>query len=190
MATVLGTWLALIAVWRRRTADLLVSGVVDILLAFPGLLLAVLAASVFDVGLTAAVIALSIAYTPHMTRIVRAAASEQLSKDYVTALRVQGFSMLHISLRHLVPNLRPFILGQASVTLAWATVDIAALSFLGLGVQPPDVDWGVMVAAGQTGVLQGYPTESIAAGVCIVLAVVSFIVLGQRLAQRARGERG
>ena len=86
---------------------------------------------------------------------------------------------------HVLPNLRTFVLGQASVTLAWVTVDLAALSFLGLGVQQPTVDWGVMVAEGKTGVLQGYPTASIAAGLCLVVAVVSFIVVGQRLSRRA-----
>ena len=186
-ATVLGTTVALLAAWSR-IAGVVVSAITDVMLAFPGLLLAVLVASVFSPGLTAAVLALSVAYTPHMVRIVRSVAEEQLALDYVMALRIQGFSAVHITLRHVLPNLRPFVLGQASVTLAWSTVDIAALSFLGLGIQPPDVDWGVMVAAGQAGVLQGYPTESIASGLCLVVAVVSFIVVGQRLSRR--GEEG
>lgn len=183
-ATILGTTVALIAAWSRPVG-VVVSAVTDVMLAFPGLLLAVLAASVFSPGPAAAVLALSIAYTPHMIRIVRSVAEEQLAKDYVMALRVQGFSGVHITLRHVLPNLRTFVLGQASVTLAWSTVDIAALSYLGVGIQPPNVDWGVMVSVGQSGVLQGYPTESIAAGVCLVAAVVSFIVLGQRLSRRA-----
>lgn len=183
-ATALGTTIALLAAWSRPVG-VIVSAVTDIMLSFPGLLLAVLAASVFSPGLTAAVVALSIAYTPHMIRIVRSVAEEQLAKDYVMALRVQGFSAVHIATRHVLPNLRPFVLGQASVTLAWSTVDIAALSFLGMGVQPPAVDWGVMISAGQAGVLQGYPAESISAGLCLVVAVVSFIVVGQRLSRRA-----
>ena len=184
VVTVLGTSLALLATWFH-TLGLALSGVTSVMFAFPGLLIAALAASVFSPGLTAAVVALSLAYTPHMIRIVRSVAEEQVAKDYVVALRIQGVSALRIALRHVLPNLRTFVLGQASVTLAWATVDMAALSFLGLGVQQPAVDWGVMVAEGKTGVLQGYPTASIAAGLCLVVAVVSFIVVGQRLTRRA-----
>ena len=184
VVTVLGTSLAFLACWFR-TFGLALSGVTSVMFAFPGLLIAALAASVFSPGLTAAVIALSLAYTPHMIRIVRSVAEEQIAKDYVLALRIQGVSAPRITSRHVLPNLRTFVLGQASVTLAWVTVDLAALSFLGLGVQQPTVDWGVMVAEGKTGVLQGYPTASIAAGLCLVVAVVSFIVVGQRLSRRA-----
>lgn len=184
IVTVLGTSLAFLAAWVR-TLGLVLSGVTSVMFAFPGLLIAALAASVFSPGLVAAVIALSLAYTPHMIRLVRSVAEEQIAKDYVLALRIQGMSVPNITLHHVLPNLRTFVLGQASVTLAWSTVDLAALSFLGLGVQQPAVDWGVMVAEGKTGVLQGYPTASIAAGLCLVVAVVSFIVVGHRLTRRA-----
>jgi peptide/nickel transport system permease protein len=70
---------------------------------------------------------------------------------------------------------------------AWAMVDLASISFLGLGVQPPTADWGVMVSTGETGVLQGYPLESLSAGLCIVLVVVAVNLLGERMAER--GER-
>ena len=182
--TVIGTTLAFLGAWSRIFGTGL-SGITSVMFAFPGLLIAALAASVFSPGLTAAVVALTLAYTPHMIRIVRSVAEEQIAKDYVLALRIQGMSTPRIAVHHVLPNLRTFVLGQSSVTLAWVTVDLAALSFLGLGVQQPTVDWGVMVAEGKTGVLQGYPTASIAAGLCIVVAVVSFIVVGQRLTRRS-----
>jgi peptide/nickel transport system permease protein len=71
---------------------------------------------------------------------------------------------------------------QGTLVFAWAMVDLAAISFLGLGVQPPTADWGVMVATGETGVLQGYPLESLSAGLCIVLVVVAVSLLGERVA--------
>jgi peptide/nickel transport system permease protein len=76
------------------------------------------------------------------------------------------------------------IVSQATLLFAYAMVDLAAISFLGLGVQPPQADWGVMVATGKTGVLQGYPAESLAAGLCIVLVVVAVNLLGERLGER------
>ena len=103
--------------------------------------------------------------------------------------RREGLSAVAICTRHLIPNVAPLIVSQATLLFAYAMVDLAAISFIGLGVQPPQADWGVMVATGKTGVLQGYPAESLAAGLCIVLVVVAVNLLGERLAARreARG---
>ncbi len=90
-------------------------------------------------------------------------------------------------MRHLIPNLGQLVVAQATLVFAWAMVDLAAISFLGLGVQPPTADWGVMVSTGEAGVLQGYPMESLSAGLCIVLVVVAVNLLGERMAER--GER-
>jgi len=76
----------------------------------------------------------------------------------------------------------PLIVAQATLLFGYAMVDFAAISFIGLGVQPPTADWGVMVASGQAGVLQGYPLESLTAGLCIVVVVVAVNLLGERLA--------
>jgi peptide/nickel transport system permease protein len=100
---------------------------------------------------------------------------------------VQGLSSLTICARHLIPNLAELVVAQATLVFAWAMVDLAAISFLGLGVQAPTADWGVMVSTGETGVLQGYPMESLSAGACIVLVVVAVNLLGERIA--ARDER-
>jgi peptide/nickel transport system permease protein len=176
-----GTLLAVIAAWRRGAVDAVISSGLDILFAFPGILLAVLAAAVFGAGLPAAAIALAVAYTPYVARVLRGAALKERGQPYVAALEVQGVSAPGICLRHLVPNMLPLIIAQATIMFGWAMVDLAAISFLGLGVQPPNPDWGVMISENQNGIQQGYPLPALAAGICIVVVVVAFNVLGERL---------
>ena len=121
-------------------------------------------------------------HTPYIARVLRGAALRERARDYVAACEVQGLSAVAICARHLIPNLMPLIVAQATLTFGYAMVDFAAISFIGLGVQPPTADWGVMVASGQSGVLQGYPLESLTAGLCIVFVVVAVNLLGERLA--------
>jgi peptide/nickel transport system permease protein len=184
-----GTLLAVSAAWRRGAYDAVVSSGLDILFAFPGILLAILAATVFGAGLVAAVMALSIAYTPYVARVLRGAALRERSQQYVAALEVQGASPISICLRHLIPNMLPLVVAQATILFGYAMVDLAAISFLGLGVQPPQPDWGVMVSENQPGVVQGYPLAALAAGICIVVVVVAFNILGERLYEQAQAER-
>jgi peptide/nickel transport system permease protein len=188
-AMVLGTALAVVAAWRQGIADTVISSGLDILFAFPGILLAVLAAAVFGAGLTAAAVSLSIAYMPYVARVLRGAALKERTQPYVAALEVQGASAPAICLRHIVPNMMPLIVAQATIMFGWAMVDLAAISFLGLGVQPPAPNWGVMISENQPGILQGYPLPALAAGVCIVGVVIAFNVLGERLFERARAVR-
>jgi peptide/nickel transport system permease protein len=184
-----GTLLAVSAAWKRGTYDAFVSSGLDVLFAFPGILLAILAAAVFGAGLVAASLALAVAYTPYVARVLRGAALRERSQQYVAALEVQGASASSICLRHLIPNMLPLIVAQATILFGYAMVDLAAISFLGLGVQPPNPDWGVMIAENQSGVVQGYPLAALAAGVCIVVVVVAFNILGERLYDQAQAER-
>jgi peptide/nickel transport system permease protein len=185
LSTVAGVAVALALAWRGGRVDAVVSRALDVLLAFPGLLLAILVVALFGTGLTAPVIALSISYMPFFVRILRGAAMRERSLPYVEALTVQGSSARAITLRHLLPNLMPLVAAQATVNFGYAMIDLAALSYLGLGVQPPQADWGAMVFTGQAGIIQGYPAESLLAGACIVLVVCAFNVLGDRLSDRA-----
>ncbi len=187
MSMALGTLVSVIAAWRGGWVDSVLGTVMDILFAFPGILLAVLTAAVFGAGLAAPTIALAIAYTPYIARVLRSAAVRERARDYISAAEVQGLSSLTICVRHLIPNLAELVVAQATLVFAWAMVDLAAISFLGLGVQAPTADWGVMVSTGETGVLQGYPMESLSAGVCIVLVVVAVNLLGERIAAREEG---
>ena len=132
----------------------------------------------FGAGLTAAAMALSIAYMPYVARVLRGAALRERSQPYIAALEVQGVSAPSICLRHLIPNMSPLIVAQATVMFGYAMVDLAAISFLGLGVQPPTANWGVMVSENQIGIVQGYPLPALAASACIVVR--------RRRVQRAR----
>ncbi len=185
LSTILGTVVALAAVWYGGWLDTVLVRVIDAIFAFPGLLLAILATSLFGAGLTAAVAALSIAYLPYIARVVRSAALRERSLPYVEALRVQGVRGLAISVRHILPNVWGLILANATLSFGFALIDLAGLSFLGLGVQPPTPDWGAMVGEGMSGILQGYPQEAILASALIVVTVAAANVLGDRLTERS-----
>jgi peptide/nickel transport system permease protein len=188
-ALLMGVLLAVVSAWRRGAADAVISSGLDILFAFPGILLAVLAAAVFGAGLWAASISLAIAYMPYVARVLRGAALKERSQPYVAALEVQGASATSICLRHIVPNIMPLIVAQATILFGYAMVDLAAISFLGLGVQPPAANWGVMISENQVGIPQGYPLPSLAAGACIVAVVIAFNILGERLFEQAQASR-
>jgi len=184
ISTLVGATLAIAAAWVGGWPDQAVSRVADILFAFPGLIFAMIAVSMFGAGLIAPVIALSISYTPYLMRVVRAAAIRQRALPYVSACYVEGLPAWKICLRHLLPNVAPILLVQATLSFGYALVDLAAISYLGLGVQPPAAEWGLMVSEGQSSILAGHPQESLAAGVMIILTVVAFNLLGDRLASR------
>ena len=180
----LGVPLALVAAWRGGFVDGVLSRVLDVIFAFPGILLAILVIAFFGAGLRSAVIALAIAHMPYLARVTRGAAIRERRLAYVAALEVQGFSAFRICARHLVPNLVPLIVAQATVSFGYVMIDLAGLSFLGLGVQPPTADWGVMVSAGEQNILAGHPAQSLYAGALIVITVCAFTLLGERLADR------
>lgn len=185
VSTVLGTALALAAVWFGGWFDQVSVRVMDAVFAFPGLLLAILATALFGAGLTAAIAALAIAYIPYIGRIVRSAALRERNLPYVAALRVQGVRGVLISLRHLLPNIAGLIVANATLAFGFALMDLAGLSFIGLGVQPPTADWGATVGTGMSGILQGHPDEALFASALIVITVAAVNVLGDRLTERS-----
>lgn len=185
LSMVAGTALAITAAWRGGRLDTIVSACLNVLFSFPAIVLAIISAVVWGAGLKAASVALAIAYLPYIARVLRGAALQERSRDYIAALEVQGLRAWTICVRHLARNLLPLLSAQAAVLFGYAMVDLAAISFIGLGVQPPDADWGVMVATGQSGVLQGYPMESLCAGLCIIVVVIAVNLLGEKLTERA-----
>ncbi|CAB4963587.1 MAG: ABC transporter permease subunit [Actinobacteria bacterium] len=185
----LGGIIAVSAAWIGGTYDSIVARVIDALFAFPGLLLAIVAVALFEPGLFAASIALSIGYTPYVARIIRSAVLRERSLPYVSALTVQGLSGTTIALRHLLPNCSGILVAAATLSYGYALIDLAALSFIGLGVQAPQSDWGVMVASGIPGILAGFPQESLYAGLCIVIAVGAVNLLGDRITAIAEARR-
>ncbi|MGW1256450.1 ABC transporter permease [Streptomyces sp. NPDC002513] len=184
ISTFLGTILALAAVWFGGWFDQMVVRVVDAVFAFPGLLLAILATALFGSGLNAAVVALSIAYVPYIARIVRSAALRERSLPYIAALQVQGVHGVRIAVRHILPNVGGLIVANATLAFGFALMDLAGLSFIGLGVQPPTSDWGAMGGTGMAGVLQQHPQEALLASALIVTTVGAVNMLGDRLTER------
>ena len=184
-ASTVATALALTTAWIGGWFDQGVSSVLDIAFAFPGLLLAIGAVAIFGTGLTAPVIALGLAYTPYIARVLRGAALRERHMPYIEALSVQGLSAWRITVKHVLPNIRPLVLAQCTLAFAWATIDLAAISYLGLGVQPPTADWGRMVADGQPAILARHPAEALYPCVALVLMIVTVTAIGRRLARDA-----
>jgi peptide/nickel transport system permease protein len=189
IAVPIGTLIAVTSAWVGGWLDTFASRMIDVVLAFPGLLLAIIAAAMFGASLTVVAVALSVAYIPYTARVVRAEAVRQRNQAYVEALWLQGHSSFSICRKHLLPNIAPVIFAQTTMAFAYATIDVAAMSFLGLGVQPPTADWGSMVAIGQVGIQEGHPEESLLAGACLVVLVLSVAVLGDALTDRAERRR-
>ena len=156
----------------------------NVLFAIPGILIAVLAVAVFGSGFWSPVIALSIVYIPYVARIVRSAAVQERSRAYVEAAQLAGISSLRINVFHILRNVMPIVLAQATFGFGAALIDFGAISFLGLGVQAPQAEWGLMVSEGRSEILNGDLQVSLSAGIAIVITVVAFNVLGERLTSR------
>ncbi|MGW7461086.1 ABC transporter permease [Streptomyces sp. NPDC054797] len=190
VSTLAGTLLGVVAAWRGGWADAFLSRSMDIAFAIPGLLLAILLVSVVGSGMTAPVIAMAVAYTPYVGRLVRGIARQEKARPYIESYRVQGWSGWNVCLRHLLPNIAPTVFAQSAMNFGYALMDLAALSYLGFGVQPPTADWGAMINEGQSAVQQGAMLPALAPSACIVLAVVAFGIVGEGLADRiARRKR-
>lgn len=189
LTAILGSTLALIAAWNGGWVDAAIGRFLDLLFAFPSLLLAIIVVAIFGGGIIQAGIALSVAYTPYTARVLRSVAIRERVLGYIESARLQGRSGIVVVLRHLLPNVLPQVATGAAINFGYAMIELAAISFLGLGVQPPAPDWGLMVASGQDSLVQGFPQESLFSGLCIVVAVVAFGVIGERLGGRRAGGR-
>lgn len=181
LSTLAGALLAVLAAWYGGVVRGAIARVVDVIFAIPGLVLAVLAVAMFGKGLVAPVIALSIAYIPVVARLTQTAASRELGKPYIAALRVQGVSSFAVCFRHLVPALVPVVAAQMAVGFGYAMLDLAAISFLGLGQQAPAADWGSMIASGQSAILAGAPEQSLFPAILVVVTVLAVGIIGARV---------
>jgi len=189
-STVAGVAVGVAAGWRGGWLDSVLSRATELAFAFPGLLLAILIVSIYGEGLTAPVIALGVAYLPYVSRLTRSLVLAERERPYVEAYQVQGHSAVQICLRHVLPNIAPVVLAQSTINFGYALIDLAGLSFLGLGVPALTPDWGRMVFDGESAIQSGYPLSAILPCVAIVLTVVAFNVVGERWAdQVARRDR-
>lgn len=187
VAAVLGIALGAIAAWNGGWIDAALSRITDFLFAFPGLLAAVFTVALFGTGVVAPAIGIAIAYAPVIARLTRTVIVQERGKLYVRADEVLGFSPLRILVRTVMPNALPIVISQCILSFGYALVDLAALSFLGLGVQAPAPDWGVMLNESASSILQGAWWVMLFPALVIVLVVVAFNIVGEELMQRRMG---
>jgi peptide/nickel transport system permease protein len=179
---VIGTPLGLFSGYYGGKFDAITGRCCDVLLSFPSLLLAFLLVAALGRGIANAVIALGIVYVPMLARLVRSLTLIEKNKIYVEAAASVGFSRPYILFRHIFPNCAGAVLVQLTLDIAYAILDLAALSFIGLGVSPPTADWGAMLDEGRNFLLQS-PLLALAPGAAIVITVVSLNIFCDCVAQ-------
>ncbi|MDR0494437.1 MAG: ABC transporter permease [Treponema sp.] len=182
LSVIIGAPLGLFAGFYGGKFDSVVGRFCDVLLSFPSLLLAFLFVAAMGRGIASAVIALGIVYVPMITRLVRSLTLVEKNKTYVEAAESVGFSRVYILFRHILPNCVYTMLVQLTLDLAYAILDLAALSFIGLGVSPPTADWGAMLQEGRNFLLQS-PLLALAPGAAIVITVVSLNIFSDCITQ-------
>lgn len=182
ISMVIGIPLGLISGYRGGLVDTIIMRCCDILLSFPSLLLAFIFVAAFGRNTINAVLALGIVYVPMLTRLTRSLTLVEKNKVYVSACVSLGYSDTRILYRHILPNCISTILVQITLDIAYAILDLAALSFLGLGTQPPTADWGAMLDEGRAVLLMN-PLLSLIPGLVIVIVVVALNIFSDGLHQ-------
>jgi len=180
IALSLGVPIGLLAGYAGRWPDALISRMTDAMLATPFLILAIALAAFLGPSLTNAMIAIGISATPIFIRLTRASVLSVKVEDYVEAARAVGNSHLRIAVRHVLPNVLPPLIVQATLTIAAAVIAEASLSFLGLGQQPPEPSWGSMLNTAKNYV-ENAPWMAVWPGLSIFALVLSFNLLGDGL---------
>lgn len=180
IALVVGLVLGMTAAYYRGRTDALVMRAMDVLLAFPYLLLAIGIVAILGPGLLTAMVAIGIVYIPNYARVVRGAVLSVAARDFVEAARAIGARDGRIMWQHVLPNVLAPIIVQATLNVGTAIIDTAGLSFLGLGTQPPTPDWGNMLSAGRSYVIDS-PWIATFPGVAILATVLAFNLLGDAL---------
>jgi peptide/nickel transport system permease protein len=179
----IGTLLGAVAGYFGGRLDEVISRLIDILLAFPGLLLAIALVAVLGPSLTNVVLALSIIGWVGYARLVRGQSLRVRELEYVLAARASGATTRRILARHVIPAVLPAVSVQATLGMGGAILSEAALSFLGLGVQPPTPSWGTMLSYGRAHLLDA-PHVTIFPGLAIAVLVLGFNFLGDGLRDR------
>lgn len=176
----LGGTLGLLSGFYRGATEAVIMRVMDILLAVPSLLLALVIVAILGPGLINAMIAVAIVFLPHYARLMRAAVLTEVTKDYVVASRVAGAGKTRLMFDTILPNCLAPMIVQATLSFSAAILDAAALGFLGLGAQPPTPEWGSMLASSLK-FLQAAPWVVTYPGLAILITVLAFNILGDGL---------
>ena len=180
LAFVLGTLLGSISGYYKGRLDNVIMRIMDIILAFPYLLLAIVVVAYLGPSLQNAMMAIGITYVPRFARIVRGSVLEECEKDYVMAAKAVGARDWRIIFLAILPNCLGPLIVQTTLSFASAILDAAALSFLGLGAQPPTPEWGAMIARSRALILRASWVMTFP-GIAILLAVLGFNLLGDGL---------
>ncbi|MFI6598615.1 dipeptide/oligopeptide/nickel ABC transporter permease/ATP-binding protein [Nonomuraea sp. NPDC050536] len=181
----LGSLIAVVGTRGRR----LLGGLINLLLAFPALLVAIFCAVIFGAGAAGAVLALAVAYTPSFARLTQTLAAGVVESEYVSAARVLGLRWHRLLLRHVLPNIAEPLLLNVTLAAGATLVGLSGLSFLGLGVQAPDYDWGLLLSQGLQRIYAS-PLPAVAPGFAIVFAGLALQLLGEVWAGKAACRAG
>jgi dipeptide transport system permease protein len=175
-----GIVIGLIAGFFRGWVDTAIMRLMDIILAFPSLLLALVLVAVLGPGLTNAMIAIALVLQPHFVRLTRAAVMAEKTKDYVVAARVAGAGPVRLMLKTILPNCLAPLIVQATLSFSNAILDAAALGFLGMGAQPPTPEWGTMLAEAREFILRAWWVVTFP-GLAILITVLAINLIGDGL---------
>lgn len=179
-ALIVGVILGLIAGFFRGRVDTIIMRLMDIILSFPSLLLALVLVAILGPSLINAMIAIAIVQQPHYVRLTRAAVMGEMNKDYVTAARVIGVGRLRLMFVTILPNCMAPLIVQAALSFSTAILDAAALGFLGMGAQPPTPEWGTMLAEAREFILRAWWVVTLP-GCAILLTVLAINLMGDGL---------
>ncbi|MFZ1483004.1 MAG: ABC transporter permease subunit [Paracoccaceae bacterium] len=180
IALIGGVIIGLVAGFFQGWVDNVIMRVMDVILAFPSLLLALVLVAVLGPGLTNAMIAIAIVYQPHFARLTRAAVMGEKAREYVTAARVAGAGNLRLMFRTILPNCLGPLIVQATLSFSSAVLDSAALGFLGMGAQPPSPEWGTMLAEAREFILRAWWVVTFP-GLTILISVLAINLMGDGL---------
>ena len=179
-ALVVGVVLGLVAGYVGGWLDTVIMRIMDIILAFPSLLLALVLVAVLGPSLTNAMIAIAIVQQPYYVRLTRAAVMAEKPRDYVTAVRVAGAGPLRLMFNTILPNCLAPLIVQAALSFSTAILDAAALGFLGMGAQPPASEWGTMLAEAREFILRAWWVVTFP-GLAILISVLAINLMGDGL---------
>ncbi len=175
-----GVALGLAAAWYGGLVDVIIIRIMDLIMAIPSLVLAILIIAVIGPGFVNTIIAVTIVYMPRYVRLLRASALSELSRDYVTAAKVAGVKPLRLMFVTVLPNCLAPLIVQAALGISDAILEAAGLGFLGLGAQPPAPEWGAMLADTRD-LMQSHPWVMALPGLCILVTVMAINLMGDGL---------
>ncbi|MGI9350599.1 MAG: ABC transporter permease subunit [Rhizobiaceae bacterium] len=175
-----GVTIGLIAGYYRGAVGAIIMRVMDVILAFPSLLLALVLVAILGPGLLNAMIAIAIVFQPHFVRLTRASVLNEINREYVVSAKVAGASPFYLMTRTILPNCLGPVTVQATLSFSSAILDAAALGFLGLGAQPPTPEWGTMLAEAREFILRAWWVVTFP-GLAILITVLAINLMGDGL---------